>query len=167
MLNYNYYLNKSPHAHHGASCSKKRMTKGFQCFRQACTCICPLPQLSLAIGPRFVRLEVWLHEEDTWLKEGDSLCGAKTAGFSIKMWNPCSPGRKVAYWSGWSQDWEVWKWEHHHGGRCIDRCLYQVGIIRIPPTNFTFTHEDERQNQEEISRWLMINKTQMHWEDCI
>ncbi len=29
---------------------------------------------------------------------GESLCGAKTAGFSLEDAKPCSPGRKVAHW---------------------------------------------------------------------
>jgi hypothetical protein len=29
----------------------------------------------------------------------------------------------------------------HHGGKCIDGCAYQAGVIRIPPTNFTFIDE--------------------------
>ncbi len=31
-------------------------------------------------------------------KESDSLCGAKTAGFSIPMQNPAPQGEKVAHW---------------------------------------------------------------------
>jgi hypothetical protein len=31
--------------------------------------------------------------------------------------------------------------EAHHGERCVDGRLYQVGIIRIPPTNFVLQYE--------------------------
>ncbi len=52
--------------------------------------------LQLDLG--LLDLATLLHEEDMWLKGGESLCGAKTAGFSIKDAKPCSPGRKVAHW---------------------------------------------------------------------
>ncbi len=95
MLNYDYHPRKSPHAQHGAACTKNGMTEGFQCSGQACPRICPLPQSSLATGPRFARLDAWLHEEDTWLKGSDSLCGAKTAGFSIELQNPAPQEEKL------------------------------------------------------------------------
>ena len=62
---------------------------------QVCAHIFPSPQSNLATGPRFIRLEVWLHEEDTWLKGGASLCGTKTAGFSIKVQNPAPQWEKL------------------------------------------------------------------------
>jgi hypothetical protein len=31
--------------------------------------------------------------------------------------------------------------EAHHGGRCIDGCSYQAGIICIPSTNFVLRYE--------------------------
>ncbi len=45
-------------------------------------------------------LAMLLNEEDMRLKVRESLCGAETAGFSIKDAKPCSPGRKVAHRSG-------------------------------------------------------------------
>ena len=96
MCNYDYYPRKSPHAHHGAACSKNGMTKWFRFLGQTCAHICPSPQSSLATGPRFIRLEAWLHEEVTWLKGGDSLRGAKTAGFSIKVQTPAPQGEKLS-----------------------------------------------------------------------
>ncbi len=40
-------------------------------------------------------LATGLHEEDRWLERGgESLCGAKTEGFSIMVQNPAPQGEK-------------------------------------------------------------------------
>ncbi len=99
----------------------------------------PSPQSSLVTWPRFVRLgnvTAWGGYVTTW---NDSLCGAKTAGLISKC-KPCSPGRKVAHWSNdhWAGEFGM---RTHHGGRCRDGHSYQVGVISIPPTNFTAIDE--------------------------
>jgi hypothetical protein len=70
-------------------------------------------------------------------KESDSLCGAKTAGFSIPMQNPAPQGEKVAHRLGRSLDWGVCS-DSPPQRWCIGERVYQAGVIRTPRTNFTF-----------------------------
>ncbi len=44
-------------------------------------------------------------------KESDSLCGAKTAGFSIPMQNPADQGEKVAHWLK-GGEWDTYYYDY-------------------------------------------------------
>ncbi len=65
------------------------------------------------------------------------MCGAKTAGFSIAVQNPAPQGEKSPIDQ---DDHETGEFavNAHHRGVCIDRRMYQAGVIRTPLTNFTF-----------------------------
>jgi len=100
---------------------------------QACAASVPHHNQVLRLDLGLLDLAMWLHEEDTWLRWSDSLCGAKTAGLILKC-KPCSPGRK----DHWTGEFGVIT---HHGGRCSDGHSYHVGVISIPPTNITAIDE--------------------------
>ncbi len=105
--------------------------------RQACARVCPSPQSSLATGPRFVETWGMTARGRYVIKESDSLCGAKTAGFSIPMQTLPPQGEKVAHWSGRSLAWGVCS-DSPPQRWCVDRRVYQAGVIRTSHTNFTF-----------------------------
>jgi hypothetical protein len=67
---------------------------------------------------------------------GESLCGAKTAGFSIEMQNPAPQGEKLPI-DQYDHETGEFAVMAHHRGVCIDGRMYQAGVIRAPPTNFT------------------------------
>ncbi len=154
MLNFDYYPRKSPHAHHGAACSENGMTKGFQYFGQAFACICPSLQSSLATGPRFVRLGAWLHEEDTWLKGGDSFCGATTAGFSIEMQNPPPQGEKSPIDQ---DDHRTGEFKNENttteGGPLTDTCIRRASSASLPQTSPPYMKMTVRFEKTFLDRW--------------
>jgi hypothetical protein len=49
----------------------------------------------------------------------------------------------------------------HHGGRCVDGRAYQVGVIRIPPTNFPSLDEDVHVDQIPDMSGHLLMKTKM------
>ncbi len=65
-------------------------------FAGKCDFVAPIRSQVWRLDLGSLDLATWLHEEDTWLKEGgESLSGAKTAGFSIEMQNPAPQGEKL------------------------------------------------------------------------
>ncbi len=73
---------------------------------------------------------------DSKSRGGESLCGAKTARFSIKMQNPAPQGEKspIDQYDHKTGEFAVMS---HHRGECVDGSVYQAGVIRAPPTNLT------------------------------
>ncbi len=109
-------------------------------FGQAYAHVCPSSQSILATGPRFVWLNLWLHEEDMWQKQKWSFVWWQNCRVYYRSANPAPHGEKLPIDQNdhWPREFGV---KPHHGGRCIDGQSYQVGVIRIPPTNFTSNNQ--------------------------
>jgi hypothetical protein len=81
MLTMTIFPCKSPHAHHGAACSKSRMPGLGR--RTIASVPHPNQVLQLDLGSYDLACDCMRRIRDK--NKSDSLCGAKTAGFTTKM----------------------------------------------------------------------------------